>query len=318
MPEPAGVRSEPMRRLRPDNEDIADLLERIADLLEAQEANIYRVRAYRAAARTVREAAEPLSAMDAAVGPDALERLPGIGKSIGALVHEYVHTGRAGLLDRLEGQVSPEDLLATVPGIGERLAVRIHRDLGIETLEDLELAAHDGRLERIRRLGPRRVRGIRDAVAGILSRSARRRAQRWRCLEAPGDGAPAAAEPRPTASAILAVDAEYRRRAQAGTLRTIVPRRFNPSGEAWLPILHTERDGWSFTALHSNTARAHELGTTRDWVVIYYELDGHEGQCTVVTQRGGPLRGRRVVRGRESECAESAPGGRPPNAPTPA
>jgi DNA polymerase (family 10) len=307
-----------MRRLRPDNEEIADLLERIAALLEAQGANAYRVRAYRGAARTARGCSEPLWSIDEAGGPGALDELPGIGRSIAAVVHEYLHSGRAGLLDRLEGQVSPEDLLTTVPGIGEELAARIHRDLGIETLEELELAAHDGRLERVRGLGPRTVRGIRDAVAGILSRSGRRRAQRWRRLETRGDTAAAAAEPRPPVAALLAVDAEYRRRAEEGTLPTIAPRRFNPSGEAWLPILHLDREGWSFTALFSNTARAHELGTTRDWVVIYYERDGHEGQCTVVTERRGPQRGRRVVRGRESEGAEPGTGALGADAPAPA
>jgi hypothetical protein len=98
------------------------------------------------------------------------------------------------------------------------------------------------------------------------------------------------------------VDAEYRRLAEADALRKITPRRFNPERQAWLPILHTERAGWSFTALYSNTARAHELGRTRDWVVVYCERDGHEGQCTVVTEFQGPKRGRRVVRGREQEC----------------
>ena len=54
--------------------------------------------------------------------------------------------------------------------------------------------------------------------------------------------------------------------------------------------------------LFSNTARAHELGRTRDWVVIYfYDGDHHEGQCTVVTETHGPLAGKRVVRGREAE-----------------
>jgi len=86
-------------------------------------------------------------------------------------------------------------------------------------------------------------------------------------------------------------------------LRTIVPRKFNPEGESWLPVLHTERGRWVFTALFSNTARAHELGRTRDWVVIYHDDDDHvEGQHTVVTERHGPLVSRRVVRGREAEC----------------
>ena len=100
---------------------------------------------------------------------------------------------------------------------------------------------------------------------------------------------------------LLEVDAEYRRRAAAGTLRRIAPRRFNPDGVAWLPVFHDERAGWSFNALFSNTARAHELGKTDDWVVIFYERGKDEGQCTVVTETHGPRAGQRVVRGREGE-----------------
>jgi hypothetical protein len=115
--------------------------------------------------------------------------------------------------------------------------------------------------------------------------------------------APRASAAAPTIAALLAVDREYREKAAAGRLRTIAPKRFNPSGEAWLPVLHAEREGWHFTALFSNTARAHELGRTRDWVVIYYYDGEHvEAQCTVVTESRGALAGRRVVRGREEEC----------------
>lgn len=205
------------------------------------------------------------------------------------------------MLDRLEGQVSPEDLFTTVPGIGEVLAHRIHRELGVETLEDLEMAAHDGRLEAVTGVGRRRVLALRASLADLLARSTRRRARRVRWLES-RESASGEDEARPGVEAILSVDAEYLRRARAETLRKIAPRRFNPRRQAWLPILHAERAGWSFTALFSNTARAHELARTRDWVVIYYERDGHENQCTVVTEHQGPLRGRRVIRGRESEC----------------
>ena len=51
-----------------------------------------------------------------------------------------------------------------------------------------------------------------------------------------------------------------------------------------------ERGGWSFTALYSNTARAHALGRTHDWVVVFCERDGVERQCTVVTELSGPLK----------------------------
>jgi hypothetical protein len=92
---------------------------------------------------------------------------------------------------------------------------------------------------------------------------------------------------------------------EAGGLRKIAPKRFNPEAEAWLPILHTRRGNWHFAALYSNTARAHELGKTNDWVVLYFHADhGGEAQRTVVTETRGTLAGRQVVRGREAECLE--------------
>jgi hypothetical protein len=68
-------------------------------------------------------------------------------------------------------------------------------------------------------------------------------------------------------------------------------------------VLHTRRGDWHFTALCSNTARAHQLGRVHDWVVIYAEhpTEG-ERQYTVVTAATGAASGRRVVRGREAEC----------------
>ena len=72
--------------------------------------------------------------------------------------------------------------------------------------------------------------------------------------------------------------------------------------EAWLPILKVERGGCSFTAAFSNTARAHQLAKTRDWVVLRYVRDGQERRCTVVTERHGKLAGLRVVRGHEQAC----------------
>ena len=82
---------------------------------------------------------------------------------------------------------------------------------------------------------------------------------------------------------LLDVDREYRHAAAAGTLRTIAPRRFNPAGESWLPILHTRRGPRRYTALFSNTARAHRAAKTRDWVVLYVDGPGGERQYTVLT-----------------------------------
>jgi putative hydrolase len=109
---------------------------------------------------------------------------------------------------------------------------------------------------------------------------------------------------QPGVNLLLDVDREYREKARAGLLPRIAPRRFNPDGRAWLPVLHTRFGPWHFTALFSNTERAHELHRTYDWVVVYYSEPGdEEGQATIVTERRGALAGERVVRGREPECA---------------
>jgi len=285
----------------PTNAEIARVLERIAELLEAQDANLHRVRAYRNGAETVRAAEESVAEMARAGGVEALTELPAIGEGLGRLIARYVRRGRSELLARLQGKVSPEDLFMEVPGIGETLAHRIAENLDIQTLQELEQAAHDGRLAQVDGFGQDRVQAVRVSLAGLLSGAAQRRIRRAT------DGKQGE---QPTVAALLEIDELYRRRAGAGDLKTIVPKRFNPEGEAWLPIMHEEREGWSFTALYSNTARAHELDKTHDWVVIYYERNGHEGQATVVNETNGPLAGKRVVRGRESECeAHYAKGG---------
>jgi DNA polymerase (family 10) len=281
----------------PGNDEIAQLLDRIAELLEVQEENPYRVTAYRRGAETVRNADTALADLSRAHDIDALKNLPDIGQALASTVMEYVNTGRSGLLDRLEGETEPGQLFVQLPGIGPELARRIVSELDIDSLEELERAAHDGRLAQVEGFGPGRVRAVRDTLAGRLSRSAQRRS-RQRTAARNGSSLP-----QPDVATLFDVDAEYRRQAEAGQLRRIAPRRFNPAGKAWLPILNTKRNGWSFTVLFSNTARAHELGTTHDWVVIYFEQDGRaEDQCTVVTERQGALVGQRVIRGREAEC----------------
>jgi DNA polymerase (family 10) len=270
------------------NTEIARRLEEVAWLLTEQGANPYRVQAYRHAAETVRRLDRPVTELVQHEGTAGLRRLPGIGESLARSIRELVLTGRLPILDRLRGEVDPVSLLASVPGIGTVLAERLHHDLGIDTLEELEAAAHDGRLTNIAGIGEKRLAGIRDSLATRLGR-----------VRGPVR-LPAATEP-PVAE-LLDVDHEYREKAAAGQLRRIAPRRFNPSGEAWLPVLHTQRGERHYTVLFSNTARAHQLGKTHDWVVLYYDGGHGERQCTVMTSQRGPLTGKRIVRGREGEC----------------
>ena len=289
----------------PTNEAIAALLERIGQLLETKETNPYRVRAYFSAAATVRGEDKPVAKL--ADDRAALMQLPGIGDSLAGLISEYVETGQSALLRELESAADPGAAFDRIPGLGETLARRIVATLDIQTLEELEQAAHDGRLAKVEGFGEERVRAVQTALAGMLSDSAQRRARQRVAEDAETTDAV-----EPSIALLLDVDAEYRRKAAAGDLDTIAPKRFNPEGKAWLPVLHTQRGEWSFTALFSNTARAHEAGKTNDWVVIYFEREGQgEEQRTVVTQPQGPLSGQRVVRGREAAtrrhyAAESA------------
>ena len=279
---------------QPTNEEIATLLERIGQLLETNETNPYRVRAYFSAAATVRGEDKPVAEL--ANDHAALTRLPGIGDSLAGLISQYVETGQSALLRELEAAADGGTVFDTVPGLGETLARRIAEMLDIRTLEELEQAAHDGRLGKVEGFGPERVRAVQTALAGMLSSTAQRRARQRTSEESD------AADAEPPVALLLDVDAEYRRKAAAGDLDTIAPKRFNPEGKAWLPILRTRHGVWTFTALFSNSARAHEAGKTNDWVVIYFERQGQgEEQRTVITQAQGPLAGRRVVRGREAE-----------------
>lgn len=269
-----------------ENAAIAGRFEEVGRLLEEQKASLYRVRAYRAAAARLRALDRPAASILREEGLGGLERLPDIGSVLASSIRTILTTGRLPILERLRGEIDPERLLASVPGIGRRLASRLHRQLGISTLEDLEAAAASGRLAAAG-FGPKRTAGILDSLATRLTRVR------------PAGSRPAQRAP---VAELLDVDAEYRRRSEAGELSRIAPRRFNPERRAWLPLLHTERRGRHYTALFSNTALAHRLGRTDDWVVLFLDGEFGEQRETVVTARQGSLRGRRVVRGREEEC----------------
>lgn len=273
------------------NQQIAMKLAQAADLLEQQGANPFRVTAYRRASETVARLEEDIGEIAATRSNAGLTELPNIGKGIAGAIEQLVTTGQWAQLERLRGTLDPVHLFQTVPGIGPKIAEDIATTLHIDTFEALEAAASDGRLETVRGMGPRRIAGIRNSLASLLGRARRRH----------GSGI----DIGPDVQTLIAVDHEYRSKAGQGRLSRIAPRRFNPEGEAWLSVLHTDREGWHFTVMYSNTARAHELKRTHDWVVVYFYDDHHqEGQCTVVTESRGPLAGQRVVRGRELECRD--------------
>jgi len=274
------------------NQDIADKLLEIATLLKEQGANPYRVSAYQNAASVIRTLPQPVSEIVAHQDFEGLVALPGIGEGIARSIYEYLALGRMSRLDSLRGGHDPVALFESIPGIGPKLAHRIIEHLHIDSLEALELAAHNHRLDKIPGFSDSKVAMVQAWLARVLGR------------RRPGLQ-PHEAFTEPAVSLILQVDKQYRQKARDGELPMIAPKRFNPEGKAWLPVMHVTKQGWHFTALFSNTARAHELKRTDDWVVIYFNDDQHhESQHTVVTETRGALSGQRVVRGRESECRE--------------
>ena len=103
-----------------------------------------------------------------------LMQLPDIGRSLANAIHHLVWSHRLPLLERLRGEHIPERLFAAVPNIGKALGRRIHDELGIETLAELEATANDGRLAPVPGMGSERLQAVRESLSG------RFRAQRMR------------------------------------------------------------------------------------------------------------------------------------------
>lgn len=282
--------AEPHQTVQPlaFNAIAAERLREAATLLAHQDDNPFRIGTYRRAADAVAALDTDLRDMLEAGGIDALQAIPGIGPGIAGALAELARTGRWSYLERLRGAGEPPDIFSAIPGVGPTLAKRLHETLHVETLEQLEAALHERDGRSVSGIGPRRLAILR---AGLNQMLARIRPVRLGPTE------------EPSIDVLLDVDREYRTKAKANELRKIAPKRFNPKGGAWLPILHTRRGKWHITALFSNTARAHQLDRVQDWVVLYFHADnGGEAQRTIVTETRGVLAGQRVVRGRERDC----------------
>lgn len=136
-----------------ENPEIAQIFEEIADLLEIQNENPFRVRAYRRAARTIRDLPKSLVDLVAANGRE-LEKLPGIGKDLAEKISTIVKTGDLVLRQELRRQVPPSlrDLLG-IAGLGPKHAKSLYEKLHIQSLDQLRTAAEAHRLQEVRGFG---------------------------------------------------------------------------------------------------------------------------------------------------------------------
>ncbi len=147
---------------RSANETIAEMFDTIADVLELQGDIPYRVRAYRNAARTLRDLERPIEEVAVA---DELESLPGIGKDLAEKIREYLRTGRIAKYEEVVNQVPPGLLeLLHIPGLGPKRVRLLHEHLGITDIEDLRRAIEEGTVEGLPGMGKKTVENIRRGL----------------------------------------------------------------------------------------------------------------------------------------------------------
>jgi DNA polymerase (family 10) len=154
------------------NTDIAAVFNEIADLLEIEQANAFRIRAYRNAARIVSELGREVRTL-LANGED-LTLLPGIGDDLAGKIREIVETGDCRMLDKLQSELPPAIAeLLHVPGLGPKRVRTLWHDLDIQTPEEAARAARDGRIRALPGFGEKTESNILRAIEAHLSQTRR-------------------------------------------------------------------------------------------------------------------------------------------------
>ncbi|MGH8427938.1 MAG: DNA polymerase/3'-5' exonuclease PolX [Gammaproteobacteria bacterium] len=154
------------------NAEIADKFDRLADLLELQDDNPFRVRAYRNAARVISGLPRPLA--DLVAEESDLEVLPGIGEAIAEKIHVIVETGRLPALDEA-AKKTPLVLtdLLRIPGLGPKRVKELHDALGVKNAADVKRATEDGRLAGLPGFGEKLAAKIAGAISNLAGEQGR-------------------------------------------------------------------------------------------------------------------------------------------------
>lgn len=154
------------------NTEVIAAFTEIADLLDIEGANPFRVRAYRNAARMLGELGHDVKTM--VDKPEDLDALPGIGPDLAGKIVEIVTTGSCALLQRLRKEVAPTLVnLLKVPGLGPKRVRALNQELGIETLDELHRAAEQGHISAVHGFGVRSERKILAAASAFLQQDRR-------------------------------------------------------------------------------------------------------------------------------------------------
>ena len=155
-----------------DKKAVAQVLEQIAAFLELKSENPFRIRAFRTAARAIVSFPGDLRQ---SIEDGSLASAKGVGPATLQIVRELVNTGRASMLEELREQIPPGLVeMLEISGLGVAKIRQIHAVLGIDSLPELEAAAHDGRLAKLPRFGPRTSENVLKAIAFLRQASAYR------------------------------------------------------------------------------------------------------------------------------------------------
>lgn len=153
------------------NAELVRAFERIADLLEIDGADGFRINSYRRAARTLKDAGE-----DAAVlaKEGRLQELPGVGKGTAQKIQQFLDSGHIDVLDELEAKFPPGlPGLLDVPGMGPKKVALVHAQLAVKSLDDLKKVIASGQLEKLPGLGTTSVKKIAEGIAFLESSGGR-------------------------------------------------------------------------------------------------------------------------------------------------
>jgi DNA polymerase (family 10) len=153
------------------NEEVALLLDNIAELLMLKNENPYRIRAYTTAAQNIRALDEDIEEL---ARQGKLDEIPGVGKAIAAKIEEYLRTGRLEYYEQLKREVPLQAVdLLEVPGIGPARAHLLYEQLGITTIQDLLQAAQEHKLCKLPGFGEKLEERIAREAARLMQRSKR-------------------------------------------------------------------------------------------------------------------------------------------------
>jgi DNA polymerase (family 10) len=154
------------------NADIAAIFEEIADLLEIQNENPFRIRAYRNAARQVEGMGVPVA--DMVAKDEDLTELPGIGADLAAKIKEIVATGHCQALEKLRKQVAPSVTeLLKIPGLGPKRVRTLYDQLKVKTVGQLAKLAKAGRVRELAGFGAKTEQTILEALAAHVTQQKR-------------------------------------------------------------------------------------------------------------------------------------------------